>query len=239
MTSSRLLLAATALTALACMGCKETVSSANIRTQGIAMFTEVVATSGTDVIVTSTLQVGGGNGTYVILDSGDAIYLEVDGERSRMLAESDGVYEGRSNVGDEDTEYRVILERELDDPADDSRGSLPGPFEFTSAFGSAEISRELDDLEVTWDPADSGDDMEIEFREIGCVVKESIDIGGDSGSYTLAAGELRSTASSSEKTCDVEVTMTRTRGGSTDSNLNSDSRFTLIQTRSFTLVSAP
>src|SRR5262245_19182965 len=157
--------------ALSLWGCKETTSSCNVRTAGLAMLTVVTATSESDVRVKTTLLVGGDeSNTYATLDGCDELFAEADGERKQMSEIDDGEYEAKFDLGDEDTEYRVILEREQDETAAGNVGKLPAPFDVTSNFPD-EISRADDDMEVTWDPADSGDDMKLEIEDeaAGCL----------------------------------------------------------------------
>jgi hypothetical protein len=228
--------------ALSLVGCKETTSSCNVRTPGLAMLTEVTATSEDAVRVETTLLVGGDeSNTYATLDGCDELFAEADGERKEMREVDDGVYEAKFDLGEEGTEYRVILEREQDDTADGNVGRLPAPFEVTSDFGSDEISRADDDLEVTWDPAESGDDMSLEIDDDaeGCIYTADFNIGGDPGSYVVGKGELESTSSQEPETCDLTGQLMRERKGGNDSLLDSESSFRLRQRRSFTFVSAP
>jgi hypothetical protein len=230
-----------ALALLASAGCKETTSSCNIRTPGIAMSTHVVARSESDVRVETTLQVGGDeSNTYIILDDCDRMFAVANGDSKEMRAISDGVYEAKFGVGAEGTEYRVVLERDQDETADANSGALPTPFGITSNFGDAPISRE-DDLEITWDPAESGDDMGIDIDDeaAGCIYSFSQNIGGDPGSYTVMGGELESTSSLEPETCDVKVTLSRSRDGTHDRSLDSESSFVLMQVRSAGFASAP
>jgi len=225
------------------MGCKETTSSCNVRTAGLAMLTEVVATSEDDVRVETTLLVGGDeSNTYATLDGCDELLAEADGERKEMREVDDGVYEAKFDFGAGDTEYRVILEREQDETADGNVGTLPEPFDITSDYDGEEFSRADDDIEVTWDPGDSGDDMslEIEDEAAGCIYDEdNVNIPGDPASFVVEAGTLESTSSMDPETCDVTLRIIRERGGSTDRKLDSESSFKLFQRRSIGFVSAP
>ena len=228
--------------ALALLGCKETTSSCNIRTAGLAMLTEVTASSESSVRVKTTLLVGGDeSNTYAILDSCDELYAEADGDREEMSAIEDGVYEARFDVGAEDTEYRVVLKRDQDDTADGNSGRLPAPFDITSDLGSDPISRADAQIEVTWDPAGSDDDMKlaIEDKAAGCIFDKDINVPGDSGSYVIEKGELESTSDQEPETCDAGGKLSRTRDGSTDSTLDSESYFHLTQVRSFKFTSSP
>jgi hypothetical protein len=235
-------LSAVVTAALVSLGCKETTSSCNVRTPGLAMLTVVTATSESSVRVKTTLLVGGDeSNTYATLDGCDELFAEADGERAEMREIDDGVYEAKFELGGAETEYRVILEREQDETADGNVGKLPAPFDVTSDFGSTEISRADDDMEVTWDPSDSGDDMSLEIEDEagGCLYDDDFEIAGDPGSYVLAKGSLDSTSSQMPETCDAKGRLVRAREGSNDRALDSESSFTLRQTRAFAFVSAP
>lgn len=228
--------------ALALLGCKETTSSCNIRTAGLAMLTEVTATSDSSVKVKTTLLVGGDeSNTYAILDSCDELYAEADGDRKEMAAVEDGVYEAKFKAGDEDTLYRVVLKRDQDETADGNSGKLPAPFDVTSDLGNDPISRADADIEVTWDPSGSDDDMKmtIEDEAAGCIFDKDINVPGDSGDYVIEKGTLESTSDQDPETCDVSGELSRNRKGSTDSELDSESYFRLKQVRTFKFTSAP
>ena len=221
--------------------CKETTSSANIRTPGISMAVEVVAKSASASTVTATLQVGGPNGTYVILDAPDALFAEADGDRKQMKSVEDGVYEAKFSVAAEDTEFIVALDRENEDDAMDNQGLLPAPFDITSSFPDP-LSRADDDITVTWDPSDKDGDMKLEIEDEvgGCIAfDERPNIGGDPGTYVVEKGTLESQDEDMPETCDATLTLTRSREGSHDSALDSESTFVLTQVRSDVFESAP
>jgi hypothetical protein len=228
------------------LACKETVHSKNIRTGGIAMLTTVTATSEKKSKVHTELRVGGDeSNTYVILDSKDRLIADADGNQRTMHELSErGVYETEFSVGAEGTLFKVMLERDGDTDAFDNSGKLPAPFDVTSDFGGDEISRGKDDLEITWDPSGTKNDMKVAFSDKdsddGCIFDDAEDIPGDSGSYVLKKGSLDSTGPSDDpKTCDVTGTLSRSASGSNDSHLDGESKFTLKQVRSFTFTSAP
>lgn len=242
MTHHRLLSIICALASGATLAaCKETTSSANIRTPGIAMEVEVVAKSEDASTVTATLQVGGPNGTHVVLDAPDAIYAEADGDRKQMKAIEDGVYEAKFALGAEDAEFAVILDREEEDDATANVGLLPAPFEITSSYPDP-ISRADDDIEVTWEPSDKKGDMTLEIEDEvgGCIAfDEDANIGGDPGRYVVDSGTLESQDEKMPETCDATLTLRRSRKGENDPALDSDSSFVLMQVRSDTFASAP
>jgi hypothetical protein len=230
------------LVGISLAGCKETTSSENIRTRGIAMEVEVIARSESHARVRATLLVGGDeSNTYVNLKGGDRLVAYAGDEEQVMEEVDDGIYETVFENGEGGTIFTVDFERDGDDDAPDSEGRLPEPFDFTSDFGDSPISRRDDAMEITWEPFGEDDDMDIAFADEGasCIFDEDDDIPGDSGSYLLEPDALRSTSSNDPKTCDVEATVTRTRSGSNDNALDSESSFTLQQVRRFRFVSAP
>jgi len=240
--SNRIAVLGAGLAALSGAGCKETISSENIRTQGIAMVTEVTARSETHARVRTELLAGGDeSNTAVILRGGDELVAMAGDEEQVMEEVSDGVYETVFEIGEGGTTFMVMLERDGDDDAPDNEGTLPEPFEFTSDFGDTPISRSDDSMEITWEPSGEDDDMDIEFADVGdsCIFDRDDDIPGDPGSYLVEPESLDSTDSDDPESCDVEVTITRARDGSTDSALDGESSFVLRQVRRFTFVSAP
>jgi hypothetical protein len=224
-----------AIAALA--GCTETTSSENIKTGGIAALIEVTAGSESSSTVKATLKVGGDeSNTYVILDKGDELAATANGDTKGMSAQSEGVYEAEFGTGAADTEFQVDLKRPNDTPAPDSRGTLPAPFKIGTLEDGK--SRKADPLDVTWDPSGSDDSMELEING-SCIFLYSKDIPGDSGSYTIEAGQLDSTGGDKPETCDLNVTLSRKRSGSTDPAYDNESYFHLAQVRKAKVTSAP
>lgn len=229
------------LGALALLGCKETVSSEHIRTGGIAMLTEVIATSDTRSRVRTELRVGGDeSNTFVILDDGDRLFAYADGQERPMREIAQGVYEAEFGIADEETEFEVVFEREQDETAACS-GRLPAPFEITSSYGPVAISRSEDDLELTWEPSDQGDLMRVAFDDGSstCIRLERERDIPDDGSFVLQAGTLESSDSEDPETCRIEAVLARLRNGTTDALLDGESRFRLRQERRVQFVSRP
>ena len=229
------------LSALALLGCKETVSSEHIRTGGIALLTDVIATSDDRTRVHTELRVGGDeSNTFVILDDSDRLFAYADGDELRMREVAQGVYEAEFGIAGEDTEFEVVLEREDDETAACS-GSLPAPFEITSSYGPVAISRSSDDLELTWEPSDQGDLMRVAFDDgtPGCIRFERERDIPDEGSFVLEAGTLESRSSMNPETCRIDAVLARLRNGTTDALLDDESRFSLRQERRVAFRSGP
>jgi len=241
---SFLTLSCVGLTSIAAAGCKETVSSENIRTGGISMKTVVTAGSSSSR-VRVTLTVGGDeSNTYVVLESGDELIAEADGQEKKMEKEADGIYEATFDTNEEDTAFTVHLLREDDDDATGNTGTLPPPFAITSDLGDDPISR-ADDLELTWEPS-STDEMTLEVDdEVGesCIfaktfTRRSNPALEDDGQYVIEGGELDGT-SGDDETCEIILDLRREREGYRDAKLDPESTFFLYQVRSTTALSAP
>jgi hypothetical protein len=222
---------------LAALGCsKETTSSSNIKTGGIAALIDVYAKTDTTATVHVKLVVGGSSSnTYVDLEGKDELSATVDGGVPQILKAVDtGIYEVKfSNVG-EDSEFSVTLDRPDDETASDNSGKLPAPFTLDDPAG--DLSREKDALEVTWAP-DSDDSMNLEFHG-DCIYTYGKDVS-DTGSYTVKANSLDSTGGDMPETCDLDLDAVRTREGHADSKFDRESWFRLHQQRATSFTSKP
>jgi hypothetical protein len=224
-----------ALGALA--GCTETTSSENIKTGGIAALIEVTASNSTTSRIHVDLKVGGDeSNTYVILEGGDELVATADGSEKTLQAVDDGEYETTFDTVAGGTEFTVALERTDDDSARNNRGTLPEPFSIDFPKSSDSVSRG-EDLTVTWDAA-SGGTMHIEV-DGGCIFFETADAADSQGSYTFPAGTLSPTNDKENESCEVDVVLTRTVSGTTDTALDAESYFHLSQARGTSFTSTP
>lgn len=234
---NRFTYSAACLVGLLAMGCsKETTSSSNIKTGGIAALIDVYADDDDTATVHVKLVVGGSDSnTYVDLTGGDRLIATADdGDPVELEAVDPGIYEAEFSGVGEDTEFAVTLEREDDDTASANSGKLPAPF--TLDEPASDLSRKDDDLEVTWTP-ESSDDLHVAF-DGDCIFDNDHDIS-DTGSYTVEAGSLDSTGGDKPETCDIKVTLDRTREGSADSKFDRESWFKLHQRRAAKFTSNP
>jgi hypothetical protein len=237
--NSKIILCAALASSAALFGCsKEVTSSVNIRTPGLAPIITVTAESASLATVHVDMKIAGSSSNaYVILEGGDKLVAEADGKTSDMRSESEGEYEAEFPTAAADTEFKVMLERPNDDPGLNNRGTMPAPFEI-GALPETKPSRATADVTVTWSPVDTNSDMKIQVNG-SCIFLETFSVPGDEGQFVIPKGKLSSTNSEKPEECEVTVTMTRSRVGTTDSIFDKESSFTLQQIRKDTFVSAP
>jgi hypothetical protein len=233
---NRSALASLSLIGLCALGCsKETTSSNNIKTGGIAALIDVYADTDTTATVHVKLVVGGSDSnTYVDLEGSDELTATVDGEPKTLEAVETGIYEAKFSGVGEDSEFSVTLDRPDDETASANSGTLPPPFTLDEPTG--ELSREDDVLEVTWAP-ESGDKMNLEL-DGDCIYPYSKNVP-DTGGYTIDAGKLTSTGGDMPEACDLDLNAVRTREGSADAKFDRESWFRLHQRRKVSFVSNP
>lgn len=225
------------------MGCtRESTSSQNIKTQGMAADIDVTAESDTNSHVLVDLTVGGtGIGaTGVILEGGDKLEATVGAETKQLVSTNAGIYEADFATAAEGTEFKIALLRETDEDAPNSRGVLPAPFKITGVPAAGmSPSRATDDVVITWDPAQAGSTMNIQV-DGSCIFIETFSVPTDAGSFTIPKGKLKSTMGTDNKptTCDVDVKIERSANGTTDP-IFEEGQFTLKQMRAGKFTSAP
>lgn len=222
---------ATVLAACAMGGCsRETTSSANIRTAGIAALIDVTATSATLSTVHVDLVVGGSSSnTFVTLEGGDSLTARAGTESKTMQQQDAGEYEAEFSTAAAGTEFFVELDRTVDDDARGSKGTMPAPFEITGVPQNSP-SRSGDDITLTWDATETGSKMLIAITGT-CIFSENLEVPGETGSTTITKGTLESSSSSMPKDCVVDVEMKRTENGVADAIFDGESWFRLHQVR--------
>jgi hypothetical protein len=227
------------LLGLLVFGCsKETTSSSNIKTPGIAALIDVYADTDTTAKVHVELKVGGSSSnTYVGLDNGDQL-IATAGDQTKTLTTTDdvGVYEASFSGVAAETAFSVVFDRPHDTTAANNSGALPPPFTLDKPKDN--LSRKDDELEVTWAPSGSDDGMDFSF-DGDCIFPDTESPLSDSGSLILAKGTLESTGGDMPKACKLTLDVQRSRSGSADDEFDSESYFRLHQRRSTTFISAP
>jgi hypothetical protein len=217
--------------------CSATTSSRNIRTAGLVALIDVTAKDDSHATVSTSMVIGGASSnTYVVLEGGDRLYAEANGDKHEMNATSDGEYEAKFDRAE--GEYTVSLTRDVDAAAPKSSGTMPPPFQITSDFGDSPLSRKKDSVTFTWTPGGSSSDVEIEL-EGDCIHSEHYNVGGDPGSFTIDPRKLEAWSSDKKKSCNVTVEISHTTHGTTDPAFDTDSSFELRQVRKTRFVSGP
>ena len=233
---NRQALASLCLIGLSAMGCsKETTSSKNIKTGGIAALIDVYADHDTTATVHVKLVVGGSSSnTYVTLEGSDKLTATAGDQIKTLEAVDPGIYEADFSGVGEDTAFSVVLDRPDDETASDNTGSLPAPFALEDPPG--DLSRMDADLPITWAP-ESSDKMELKL-DGSCIYSYTKGIS-DTGSYTIANGTLDSTGGDKPETCDLDLEIDRYRSGDADSKFDPESYFKLHQRRGASFTSDP
>ena len=218
------------------LGCSETVSSADIKTHGIAALIDVTADASAVATVHVELRVGGpSSNTFVSLDNGDTLSATA-GDVTKPLQSTDrGVYEAKFSGVDGGTKFSVAFDRPNDTSARDNSGTLPEPFDLDQP--AANLSRADDELPVTWSPSGTGDGMHWAV-DGDCIFPSSKDVS-DTGSYAIRKGTLSSLDDKKPETCDLTLAVERSSSGHADVAFDSESWFRLHQARSTKFTSVP
>jgi hypothetical protein len=230
-------LTALCLMGLSALGCsKETTSSSNIKTGGIAALIDVNAFDDSNATVHVELRVGGSSSNaYVTLEGQDRLIATAAGKTKTLTVVESGVYEADFSGVESGTEFTVTLDRPDDTTASDNSGTLPDPF--TLDDPESNLSRMTDKLTLTWAPAETGDDMHLDI-DGKCIFGYGHDMS-DTGSFVVAAGKLESTGGDMPETCDLTAKVERAREGSADTAFDPESYFRLHQFRSQKFTSTP
>lgn len=211
---------ASAVLALSLFGCSS-VSSSNLKTAGLRADLGVTANGAGDTVVTAEFRVDGAALTYVALQSGDRVTAAASGQTQTLqestLLGTTAYAASFSGADAEGTTYRIALERDADTSAPNSTATLPAKFAITSPTGtSLSYSRANDDLVVTYDNAGTSDAMSCTVSGI-CINTTVLAFTSDSGTLTIPKGSIvQAGTSSGATTCQVTLTVYRTRLGTLD-----------------------
>jgi hypothetical protein len=220
--------------ALLALACTESVESTDIKTTGIYPEIEVVATGNGRSKVTVKLKVGGDDSnTFLDLTGGDTLEATADGE-TKTLDQSGNSYSATFDVDAEGTEFTIAFLREDDESAPESTVVMPAPFDLT--LGASEASRADDALEYTWEPSGEGD---MDWHLNGDCVQLDSGSTPDDGANELSAGEIETFDSDKDKSCTVELELTRAQGGDIDSAFTEGGSIVAKHVRSDSFTSTP
>jgi hypothetical protein len=179
------------------------------------------------------------------LDSGD-LFLATAGTQSQDMSMVDilddityqASFNGQDSAG---TAYNIALNRRSGFvSAPSSTVTMPSPYNITAPTATATFSRANDDIPVTYDSSGTGDPMTWNISSGSCASNPSGSVSNDSGSFTITKGALvTNDAAEKTATCQVTITLQRTRTGTIDSHYGYGGTINAAQTRSVTFTSTP
>ena len=221
------------------LGCKETTSSQFIKTGGIAAFFSVTADNPDTSKVRVELDVGGNDGTAVILDSGDKLTATANGETDDLASVSAGVYETTLKTA-QGVEFAVSLERTEEEDALNNRATLPNPFSLTQPAETDSFSRANDAVHVLWTPVVTKSNGGTVSLSGPCISAWSQAVSGtEAAGITIDKATLKSINEMKPESCKVTLTVTFIDHGTVDPAFDADSQFTTSQSRTVTITSDP
>ena len=197
----------------------ESVESTDVLTSGV--YADITATDvGEGSVVTdATLRVGGGNSNVWMNLEGDDALSSTHGEEVQSMVEvSLGdiySYTAQHDAPDLAGEFVVAFERTLDEGAPNTVLTVPDPFDLTGPEADVTFNAAQEDIEVTWEPSGSDDDM-ILLVTGDCFFNEEVALDGDTGSAVLEAGTLEWADETEPETCQATLTIRRSRAGDLD-----------------------
>ena len=233
---TRVVLVAVTLSLGGC-GC-ETVKSADIKTSGLYADLKADAAGGGQVKVKATLTLGSGSLTFLELSPGDTFTATV-GDTSRAMSRQSLFgstwYEANFDGDAANTPVKISLLRTSDTGAPESTVTLPSPFAFTAPVTGQAFPRSAG-VTVTWNNASPSDPMRLSASG-SCIQSVDVPASSDTGTHTFPSFVPQN--GSETKTCDVAITLVRSRPGSVDPAYGKGGAFVATVTRSLTISSTP
>jgi len=220
------------------MACSQE-ESGDLFTRGIHPAMSAVATGDGTTSVSTTLYED--RFEYVELTDGDRLVAWQD-STSRVMRESEFLnivsYGATFDIDDEDAEFRVAFEREVDESAPDSHAALPAPFELDAPRSASRKG----ELVIAWTNEGRPDPMSWDLQG-ECVEPASGDLPDDEGTLTLAPDTIRQRAEMGgtpvPDECTVTLHVRRRRTGTVDPAFEEGGSFAAEQSRSAMFTSTP
>jgi hypothetical protein len=231
---------------LASVACTD-LQSADLKTAGMSAYMTVSADGSGQTQVSAKLNVDSSGTDYVTLSSGDTLVASVAGQ-SQTMSESNvlGIVSYGASFSGEDgsgAAYTVALRRtgSGDVSAPDSTCSLPVAYTIATPAAGSSFSRANDAITVNYGQGSSGD--AVNYSLSGSCISEpsNATVSGDPGTFTLARGSILGVQGQppAQASCQVTLTITRTRAGTIDPAYGSGGQISCVQTRSVTFTSTP
>jgi hypothetical protein len=218
-----------------------TAASADLSTSEISA-EMVVEADGENTHVRAILREGSADAhTFVQVSGEDKLSID-DGNRPLLLKEhSLGAYFYYTqdvSAQDAGTLFTFLFERAVDNGAPSSTVTLPDPFDITPIEETTTVSRVSDPLILTWEPASRSDPMRIDLSG-ACIEQVSVALDIDEGTAIFQPGSIPSLDGTSEESCKLTATLTRTRQGAPDGRWRSGSTIQASHVRHISLTLDP
>jgi hypothetical protein len=231
------------LTALGTLaGCSVT-QSADLATSGMAASITVTADDSGTANVTTRLSTDANSLDSIQLSAGDTLVASA-GSQSQSMSYidvlDDLVYSATfQGAGADGTAFNVALNRSRYVSAPSSTVTLPKPFNVTAPASTATFSRTKDDITVTYDTTGTSDPMTWSVSS-ECSNGGSGTVANDAGTFVIAKGSLVAQDPKTQAmTCQLSITLKRTRTGSVDRAYGYGGTITAAQQRTVNFNSAP
>jgi hypothetical protein len=212
------------------------VESTDIRTTGIYPEVTVTASGSGTSRVEVRLKVGGrSSNTFLDLKGDDQLKATV--ATTSKILDDDGsqTYSASFPVDAEGTEFVIsFLRGDVDESAPASTVSLPAPFDL--ALAPTEASRATDAIELTWDPPATGS---ARWDIDGDCIQSAGENTPDDGDHSLAPASIETFMSDMDKSCTVDLTLTRSQAGTIDPAFTEGGSIVARQVRGASFTSNP
>jgi hypothetical protein len=221
-----------------------TTPSDTITTQGFYPTYRVTSDGSITTLFASFQVSGSSSNTYIYLDSGDSIDATV-GTSTVTFTQETGLfankyYSGTVPGGQDGQVVTFRLHRSTEPSALHSTVVIPNGFSISSPATTAVLSRANDAVNIAWAPAGFSDTMELtltcpqdaQCNSVGPVV-------GDPGVFTIRAGELVSSTTSTTISGRATIIMDRKRAGTLDPAFTRGGVIEALQERTSTFYSNP
>lgn len=230
-----------ALVALAFLSGCSTASSTDLKTSGLlALITGTGHGTGkTDI--STTLKLGANSTTYVEIGGSDSL-AATSGADTTTLSKFELLglvtYNGTLNGDEEGKSVTVAFTRGAEDKsAPNSVLILPAKFELTGPAPGAAFVRGTTAIEVKWDNSGKTDPMTVDVS--GTCIESVQKTATDNGTFTIAAADIKASKDNETKSCDVSISVKRSRTGTLDTAYGMGGTVRGVQERNVQVKSTP
>jgi hypothetical protein len=231
---------------LASAACTD-LQSADLKTAGMSAYMTVSADGSGQTQVSAKLNVDNNGTDYVTLSSGDTLVASVAGQTQTMSQSNVlGIVTYAADFTGEDgsgAAYTVALHRSGsgDVSAPNSTCSLPMAYTIATPPAGSTFSRANDAITVNYGQGSAGDAVNYSLSGSCISAPSGATVSGDPGTFTLARGSILGLQNQppAQTSCQVTLTITRTRAGTIDPAYGSGGQINCVQTRSVTFTSTP